>query len=109
MAERISVLQPVAESAAAPARLADRLPALTGATVAFVEHPGPNVATLLSALEQELVERGGIERVARLQTTGAKLEIVDLRTNEIVETVLTETPLEEVPKWCHAAVVGVGY
>ena len=109
MADRISVLQPVADGAPAPARLAARAATLAGATVAFVEHPGPNVTTLLATLEQELVARTGIARLVRLQTTGAKVEVLDLRTNETVEVVYTETPLEEVPKWCHAAVVGVGY
>jgi hypothetical protein len=105
----LTVLQPVPDHVAAPAVLARRLATLEGASVAFIEHPGPNVSTLLNALQEELRDRCGIARIVRAQTVGTRVEIVDALTSEIVEALHADEPLEEVPKWSHAAVVGVGY
>jgi hypothetical protein len=105
----ITVLQPVADEVPEPAVLSERPATLAGASVAFIEHPGPNVSTLLLALEQELVAQHGVERIVRAQTVGNRVDVVDARTGTVIEVVHTDEPLEEVPKWCHAAVVGVGY
>jgi hypothetical protein len=105
----ITVLQPVADEVPKLAVLSERPATLAGASVAFIEHPGPNVNMLLRALEQELVAHSGIERIVRAQTVGARVDILDARTGAVIEIVHTDAPLEEVPKWCHAAVVGVGY
>jgi hypothetical protein len=63
----------------------------------------------MAALERQLVERAGIGRIVRARVAGSELQLAD-SSGTVLKTISTPgPPVDELSRWCAAAVTGVGY
>jgi hypothetical protein len=105
----ISVLQPVCDEPQAARLLGTRPRDLRGLAVGFVDEAGANGDVMMDALQDELVRRAGIATIVRTRLGTSTLHVTDVETGE---TRVIDTPgpaVDELSRWCAAAVTGVGY
>ncbi len=105
----ISVMQPIPDEPQPSARLSTRPQSLSGRSVAFLDEGGPNADIMLDQLELELIERASIRRIVRAKVHGQQLDVLEAGSTAARTVNVTGQILNEVPKWCDAAIVGVGY
>lgn len=102
-------MQPVSDAPRPARSLSARPRDLAGLSVGFVDEGIiPPTRWLMAALERELAQRAGIGRIVRARLAGKSLELVDPHGGSS-ETVETAGPVDELSRWCAAAVTGVGY
>jgi hypothetical protein len=106
----ISVMQPVSDSPRPARSLTTRPRDLAGLSVGFVDEGIiPPTRWLMAALERELVARAGIGRIVRARVAGRALELVEPGTGRAETISIPGPPVDELSRWCAAAVTGVGY
>jgi hypothetical protein len=105
----ISVMQPVSDTPQVAGALAPRPRDLRGMAVGFVDEAGANGDVMMDALQDELVRRAGIGTIVRTRLGTSSLHITSVESGE---TRVVDTPgpaVDELSRWCAAAVTGVGY
>ena len=102
-------MQPVCDVPQVAGALGPRPRDLRGLAVGFVDEAGANGDVMMDALQVELVRRAGIGTIVRTRLGTTTLHITDVETGD---SRVLETPgpaVDELSRWCAAAVTGVGY
>jgi hypothetical protein len=93
--------------------LTTRPQSLDGLAVAFVDGGEPNADILLSALEQELAARVRLKSAVRVNLKAGRIEpgasMLEGLEKPQEDTIEGRSVLDALPRWCHAAIVGVGF
>ena len=106
----IAVMQPVSDSPRPAGVPATRPRDLAGLSIGFVDEGiVPPTRWLMAALERGMAQRAGIGRIVRARAGLDALEIADPSDLQLQTVETPGPPVDELSRWCAAAVTGVGY